>query len=66
MATESAEATRQELITGSAVARRLGVSREYVNILVREGTLTPVRLRANGWPRFRTDEVEALIRGEAP
>jgi len=61
-----AVATSPRLLTSGQVAEILGVSRERVQILARQGTLTPIRFGPKGRLRFRVEDVERLIAGEGP
>lgn len=44
----------------------LGISRARVQMLAKAGVLQPVRLVPLGDLRFRVEDVERLIAGEAP
>jgi hypothetical protein len=57
---------RRRLLKTSEVAIMLGVSRQWVDGLARNGVLTPVRLVPRGDMRFRVEEIESLIRGDKP
>ncbi len=57
--------TPRRLITAREVAEMLGVSRWRVHQLVADGLLRPVQLKRRGWLRFRAEDVERLIAGEA-
>ena len=52
------------LITKKDAARLLGVSRDTIHRLVREGVLSDVRIHEGMVPRLRRDDVLALARGE--
>jgi excisionase family DNA binding protein len=52
------------LLRAREVADMLGVDPGRVRELVARGELQSVRLGANGWHRFRRDDVERLIAGE--
>ena len=52
------------LLRAKEVAHILGVDPSRVRELVAEGSLPSVRLGAQGWHRFRVEDVERLIAGE--
>lgn len=52
------------LLRAKEVARILGVDPGRVRELVATGDLPSVRLGAQGWHRFRLEDVERLISGE--
>lgn len=54
------------LLRAKEVAQMLGVDPSRVRELVASGDLPSVRLGAQGWHRFRREDVEALIAGEQP
>jgi excisionase family DNA binding protein len=54
------------LITKKDAARLLGVSRDTIHRLVRDGVLCDVRIHKGMVPRLRRDDVLALARGEKP
>jgi excisionase family DNA binding protein len=54
------------LVTKKDAARLLGVSRDTIHRLVRDGVLTDVRVHEGMIPRLRRDDVLALARGEQP
>lgn len=58
--TPRGDAPRPDLLTISDVADLLNLSRDTVHRLVRRGHLAPYRL-PNGRPRFRRDDVLALL-----
>jgi DNA-binding transcriptional MerR regulator len=54
------------LLATKEVARALGCSVKTVRqTLVANGVLTPIRLSPQGYLRFRSEDVERLISGEA-
>jgi excisionase family DNA binding protein len=57
--------TTPRLLRAKEVARILGVDPSRVRELVAHGDLPSVRLGAQGWHRFRLEDVERLISGEA-
>jgi len=52
------------LLRAKEVAQILGVDPSRVRELVAAGSLPSVRFGAQGWHRFRPDDVERLIAGE--
>jgi excisionase family DNA binding protein len=54
------------LLRAKEVAHILGVDPSRVRELVANGDLPSVRLGAQGWHRFRPEDVERLIAGEEP
>jgi excisionase family DNA binding protein len=54
------------LLRAKEVAHILGVDPSRVRELVGSGDLPSVRLGAQGWHRFRLEDVEALIAGKKP
>ena len=52
------------LITKKDAARLLGVSRDTIHRLVRDGVLHDVRIHERMIPRLRRDDVLALARAE--
>jgi excisionase family DNA binding protein len=52
------------LLSAKEVGRILGVTPSRVRELVANGDLPSVRLGAQGWHRFRLEDVERLIAGE--
>jgi excisionase family DNA binding protein len=52
------------LLRASEVAQMVGVDPSRIRELVASGDLPSVRLGANGWHRFRREDVERLIAGE--
>ena len=52
------------LLRAKEVAQILGVDPGRVRELVASGDLPSVRLGAQGWHRFRREDVERLIAGE--
>ena len=54
------------LLRLSEVAQVLGVSRGRVRELVASGDLRSIRLGEQGWHRVPAEDVDRLIRGEAP
>jgi excisionase family DNA binding protein len=59
------KAVSQRLLRASEVAQMLGVEPARVRELVTNGDLPSVRLGAQGWHRFRREDVERLIAGES-
>jgi excisionase family DNA binding protein len=57
--------TEARLLRAAEVARLLGVTPERVRELVSSGDLPSVRLGGQGWHRFRREDVERLIAGDA-
>jgi excisionase family DNA binding protein len=57
--------TEPRLYRAKEVARILGVTPARVRELVSSGQLRSVRLAGTGWHRFRPEDVERLIAGEA-
>jgi excisionase family DNA binding protein len=55
--------TSTRLLRAKEVAQMLGVDSSRVRELVASGDLPSVRLGAQGWHRFRREDVEALIEG---
>lgn len=53
------------LLTTREVAQILRITAGHVQNLVVEGVLTPVRFTPRGHYRFRTEDVDRLIAGEA-
>jgi excisionase family DNA binding protein len=53
------------LLRANEVARMLGVTPWRVRELVASGDLPSVRFGTRGWHRFRLEDVERLIAGEA-
>jgi excisionase family DNA binding protein len=53
------------LLRAREVAQILGVDPSRVRELVASGDLPSVRLGAQGWHRFRREDVERLIAGES-
>jgi excisionase family DNA binding protein len=51
----------RRLLRAKEVAHVLGVDPKRVRELVAEGTLPSIRLGAQGWHRFRLEDVEKLI-----
>jgi excisionase family DNA binding protein len=49
------------LLTTAETLKTLGVSLSTLKRLVARGELTQVRLHANGRPRYRRSDVQALI-----
>ncbi len=59
--------TRRRLLGVTASARLLGCSAQSIRNWRREGIFPqPVSCRANGWPKWRRDQIETFARGEAP
>jgi excisionase family DNA binding protein len=56
--------TTPRLLRAKEVARILGVDASRVRELVANGDLPSVRLGAQGWHRFRLEDVERLISGQ--
>jgi excisionase family DNA binding protein len=54
------------LLRAKEVAHILSVDPSRVRELVANGDLPSVRLGAQGWHRFRLEDVEALIAGQKP
>jgi excisionase family DNA binding protein len=54
------------LLRAKEVAHILGVDPSRVRELVASGDLPSIRLGAQGWHRFRLEDVEALIAGPKP
>jgi excisionase family DNA binding protein len=54
------------LLRAKEVVHILGVDPSRVRELVASGDLPSVRLGAQGWHRFRLEDVEALIAGQKP
>jgi excisionase family DNA binding protein len=54
------------LLRAKEVARVLGVTPVRVRELVARGELPSVRLGKHGWHRFRIEDVERLVAGDAP
>jgi excisionase family DNA binding protein len=61
---ERMNATTTRLYRAREVARLLGVHPSRVRELAASGELPSVRLGAQGWHRFRPEDVERLIAGE--
>jgi excisionase family DNA binding protein len=59
-------APQPRLLRVKEVANILGVSPHRVRELVANGDLASIRLGSQGWHRFRFDDVERLIAGDAP
>jgi excisionase family DNA binding protein len=58
--------TPSRLLRAKEVARILGVDPSRVRELVASGDLPSIRLGAQGWHRFRLEDVERLIAGHKP
>ena len=58
----STDVERRRLLTRAELAEVLRVSTRTVDRLAERGVLRPVRLVPGGAVRFRTDDVEALLR----
>jgi excisionase family DNA binding protein len=59
-------APQPRLLRVKEVANILGVSPNRVRELVAHDELASIRLGAQGWHRFRLEDVERLIAGEKP
>lgn len=59
----SALANGRRLLSAREAAELLGVSVATVRRAVRDGSLDAVRVRENGWLRFRVADVEQLVGG---
>lgn len=57
----TAVANRRALIPTREAAARIGVHPETLRRLVRDRQVPAVRLRAGGWLRFRTSDIEQLV-----
>ena len=56
----------KRLLKASEVAAIYGLNRDYIRALVAEGKLQSVRIGEHGWHRFRVEDIERFIAGEAP
>jgi excisionase family DNA binding protein len=56
----------RRLLKASEVAALYGLHRDTIRQLVADGKLQSVRIGEHGWHRFRVEDVERFIAGEAP
>jgi DNA-binding transcriptional MerR regulator len=62
--TEQSSLVSRRLLKSREVAAMLGVTQQRVHQLAQLGVLRPVRLVPKGDLRFRTEDVERVIRGD--